>query len=114
MGKEESKTFSILKAEMEKSYGSVLKVLKSATSIKEASNAVLTGYEKPADQSDKVKDTRAQYGQMYYDQFHKEEAPMETNVTYYVQVGAYKNKANAEAMCSRLKKSGYSAIIKTN
>lgn len=105
---------NFLKEEMEKSYGSVLKVLKSATSIAEASNAVLTGYEKPADQSDKVKDTRAQYGQMYYDQFHKEEAPVETNVIYYVQVGAYKSKANAEAMCSRLKKSGYSAIIKTN
>lgn len=50
-------------------YSSVLKTLKSAASVKEASDAVLTGYEKPADQSDSVKTKRAGYGQTYYDKY---------------------------------------------
>ncbi len=50
-------------------YTSVLEVLKNATSVKEASDAVLTGYEKPADQSDEVKTKRAGYGQTYYDKY---------------------------------------------
>ena len=50
-------------------YTSVMSVLKSATSVKQASDAVLTGYEKPADQSDAVKSKRAGYGQGYYDKY---------------------------------------------
>lgn len=48
-------------------YTSVWNTLKTATSVKEASDAVLTGYERPADQSDSVKTKRAGYGQKYYD-----------------------------------------------
>lgn len=33
--------------------------------------------------------------------------------TYYVQVGAFSSKTNAEAMVEKLKKSGFDAIIKT-
>ena len=50
-------------------YTAVMNVLKSAVSVKQASDAVLTGYEKPADQSDAVKVKRAGYGQGYYDKF---------------------------------------------
>lgn len=50
-------------------YTSVMKVLNSATSVKEASDAILTGYERPADQSDTVKTKRAGYGQTYYDKY---------------------------------------------
>lgn len=35
-----------------------------------------------------------------------------SNVTYCVQVGAYKGKANAEAMQKKLKAAGFDAIIK--
>lgn len=51
------------------SYSSVLRTLKAATSIQEASDIVLTKYEKPANQSDSVKMKRASYGQKYYDQY---------------------------------------------
>ena len=50
-------------------YTAVIKVLKAAKSIKEASDAVLTGYEKPANQSDSVKAKRTNYGQGYFDKF---------------------------------------------
>lgn len=41
-----------------------------------------------------------------------EETPPESGKTYYVQVGAYKVKANAEAMQKKLKDAGFNAIIK--
>lgn len=50
-------------------YASVLNTLKNAASVREASNAVLTGYEKPADQSESVQAKRAGYGQTYYDKY---------------------------------------------
>lgn len=55
-----------LMKELSESYTSVLKVLKSATSVKEASDVVLTQFEKPADQSDTAKNRRASYGQKFY------------------------------------------------
>lgn len=49
--------------ELMASYPSVLNVLKTATSIREASDCVLTRYERPADQSESVKAKRAAYGE---------------------------------------------------
>lgn len=49
--------------ELMASYPSVLNVLKTATSIKEASDCVLTQYERPADQSESVKVKRAAFGE---------------------------------------------------
>ena len=50
-------------------YKSVLATLKSAASVREASDAVLTGYERPADQGDAVQAKRAGFGQGYYDKY---------------------------------------------
>lgn len=50
-------------------YKSVMNVLNVATSVRAASDAVLTGYEKPADQSETVQKKRAEYGQKYYDKY---------------------------------------------
>ena len=50
-------------------YTSVLNTLKTATTVKAASDAVLTGYERPADQGDAVKNKRAGYGQSYFDKY---------------------------------------------
>lgn len=50
-------------------YKSVMKTLNGATSILEASNAVLKGYEKPANQGESVQKKRASYGQTYYDKY---------------------------------------------
>lgn len=55
--------------ELEQSYRGVLQKLKTAKTVKEASNEVLLNFEKPADQSDKVKERRADYGMNYYRQF---------------------------------------------
>lgn len=54
-----------------KGYTSVWGVLISAKSIKEASDAVLLGYEKPANQSDSVKETRTKYGENLYSELVK-------------------------------------------
>lgn len=50
-------------------YSSVLRTLKSAASVKEASDAVMTGYERPANQSESAKAKRTSYGQRYYDEY---------------------------------------------
>lgn len=50
-------------------YTTVMTKLKGATTVKTASDAVLTGYECPYDQGDKVKATRANQGQVYYDKY---------------------------------------------
>lgn len=52
-------------------YSSVLKVLRGATSIREASDDVLTRYEKPANQSENEKVKRAGYGQRIFDAMTK-------------------------------------------
>lgn len=50
-------------------YPHVLEVLNSATSIREASDVMLTEFERPADQSESAKEKRASYGQTAYDKF---------------------------------------------
>ena len=92
------------------SYKSVLKALINAKSVGEASDAVLTQYEKPANQSESVKMARAKYGQKYYDQFavlpvepttgEKEEKPMSYDPKKVIQVaegevGYLEKKSNA-------------------
>lgn len=64
-----------------KKYSAVWKVLVNATSVKEASDAVLTKYEKPANQSEENKERRASLGQPFYDQFAPQrEQPVYTAV----------------------------------
>lgn len=55
--------------ELSEGYKSVLTVLKTATTVKAASDSVLLNYERPADQSNTVKTKRAGYGQSYYDKY---------------------------------------------
>lgn len=57
--------------ELSTGYKAVLAELKSAKSVREASDIVLTQYERPADQSENVKKKRASYGQKYYDRYAK-------------------------------------------
>lgn len=58
-----------LMKELSEGYGGVLRTLTNATSVREASDAVLLQFERPADQSVTVQEKRASYGQAYYDQF---------------------------------------------
>ena len=52
-----------------KGYTTVYNAIKNAKSVKEASDIVLTQYERPANQSNSVKTKRAEYGQKYYNEF---------------------------------------------
>lgn len=52
-----------------KGYSSVLTTLRTATSVREASDVVLTKYERPANQSEAAQARRASYGQKYYDEY---------------------------------------------
>lgn len=55
--------------ELKESYPKVWAVLTTTKSIREASDAVLLNYERPADQSEAVRVKRAGYGQTYYDKY---------------------------------------------
>ena len=57
------------------SYKAVWNTLKTAKTIREASDAVLLKFERPADQSEAVQVKRASYGQNYFDKYHVEEKP---------------------------------------
>lgn len=91
-------------------YSSVMAALNAATSVQAAATAVLTGYEKPADQSEAVQKRRAEYGQNYYNQFAEAASPS-TGTLYKVQVGAYKVKENAQAMERKLNAAGFETYI---
>lgn len=58
----------VLWAELQ-AYKGVLEVLRGAQSVREASDVVLTKYERPADQGEAVRLSRAAYGQTIYDRF---------------------------------------------
>lgn len=62
-----------LMKELRESYQTVLSVLKTAATVKAASDGVLVNFERPADQSAAAKARRAGYGQAYYDKYAKKE-----------------------------------------
>lgn len=94
-------------------YKSMMTTLNSATSILEASNAVLTQYEKPADQSETVQSKRAGYGQTYYDKYaQKTPESTSTDGLYRVQVGAYSKLDNANKQLAAVQAKGFDALIK--
>ena len=88
-------------------YGKLLKTLQTATSVTEASTAVLTQYERPADQGETVQTNRAAFGQTYFDKYApKPEHPERLTSGYYrvrktwadkkSQLGAYRILSNAK------------------
>lgn len=97
--------------ELTESYAGLLTTLKSATSVTEASTAVLTQYERPADQSESVQVKRASYGQVYFDKYATVEYPEKLTSGYYrvrktwadskSQVGAYRVLSNAKAAADK-------------
>ncbi|MBP3536944.1 MAG: N-acetylmuramoyl-L-alanine amidase [Muribaculaceae bacterium] len=73
--------------ELSESYKTVLSTLKKATSVQEASDVVLTKFERPANQNDSVKNTRASHGQKYYDAYadsKPEEKPVTTELAFAI------------------------------
>lgn len=70
---------AFLRKELTESYPAILVALKSAKSVREASDVVLTKYERPADQSENVKIKRAGYGQTYLNKYAGGSARKEGN-----------------------------------
>lgn len=96
-------------SELSTNYKHVLSVLKSAKSVLEASNVVLTKFERPANQGEAVQKKRASYGEEFYKQFVKtvEETPKEQPSykvkianCYYLNV---RNKPNASSTSKKLR-----------
>jgi len=54
---------------MKNEYKAIWSVLATAKTVREASDAVLLKFERPADQSEAVQKKRAEYGQAYYDKY---------------------------------------------
>lgn len=64
-----------------KTYTAVWSTIATATSVKEASDKVLTGYENPADQSSSAKTKRAGYGEGYYEKYASPSTTTSTSST---------------------------------
>lgn len=94
-------------------YTAVMKVLNAAESVRAASDAILTGFERPADQGTTVQERRAGYGQTYYNKYAATQAAVTaaSDVLYKVQVGTYSKKENADAMLERVKAAGFTDAI---
>lgn len=87
-----------------KSYTAVLKVLQTTTSVKEASDIVLTQFERPADMGDTAKAKRAAYGQKFYDQFAVAKQPVEEPAQEQTKQDV---AGAAAAVIADLRKAGY-------
>lgn len=73
--------------ELKENYPTVYNTLKNAKTVREASNAVLLQFEKPANQSVAVQNTRAQYSQEFYNKFAKEaDTPATQPSTINIQI----------------------------
>lgn len=57
--------------ELRESYSPVMKSLKTATSVRQASDVVLLKYERPANTGKAVQEKRASYGEKYYCKYAK-------------------------------------------
>lgn len=88
-------------------YTAVMEVLKKAGSVRTASDAVLTGYEKPANQSEAVKKERAECGEAYYKKYaaggKKYYRVRKSWTDAASQLGAFTSLENAKSAC----KAGY-------
>ena len=71
--------------QMKEDYPVIYKVLTGAASVREASDAVLLKFERPADQSTAVQEKRAGYGQKYFEKYAKA-APTAPAATKYYRV----------------------------
>lgn len=94
-------------------YTGVMKVLRSAASIQQASDVILTEFERPADQSAAAKAKRVSYGQKYFDKYAaKTEAPATFTVDELAQQVLDGKWGNGADRKTRLTAAGhdYSAV----
>lgn len=92
--------------EMQK-YTGMMNVLREAHTIRTASNAFLFNFEKPADQSVDVQNKRVKLAEEFYVKFANEKP----TTNYEIQVGAYRDKSNAQKRLDYLKRLGHKVYI---
>lgn len=95
-------------------YTTMMTELKDAKTVRDASNSFLFRFERPANQGGKVQDDRTNFGLEYYKLFSTNavKTAKESLKLYRVQVGAFREKANAEKRVQYLKELGTDAILK--
>lgn len=96
-------------------YSTMMKELNTATTVRDASNSFLFRFERPANQGGAVQNARTNYGVAYYNKFSGKtptETAKEVKKLYRVQVGAFRDKSNAEKRAKYLADIGIKAIIK--
>ena len=89
--------------ELSKGYGLLLEKLRSASSVKEASDAFMLQFERPADQSEAAKNRRASCGQQFYDKLaaktKKEETKMSNSpLVSYTKISPNRNSPRNHAI----------------
>ena len=86
--------------ELSESYKGVWSDLRNATNVRDASNSVLTKFERPANMGESVQKKRAEYGQKYYDKYADKPAastpttPAQPELQYNVGDIVYFNGTN--------------------
>ena len=85
-----------LALELRTNYSGVLDALRSAKSVRAASDAMLLHYERPKDQSEKVSVKRAGFGQRYYDTYAAN-AKKESDTMATVKLGSARIDENGKA-----------------
>lgn len=95
-----------LMQELSTSYKKVYSVLQTASTIREASDAVLCDFERPANITESTKEKRASYGQEYYDKYAKEVGNMSVlighaSISETVGINGAKGDSTKKEVCTR-------------
>jgi len=77
------------------SFPAVLSALKTAKTVRAASDVVLLKFERPANQGEAVKQKRAQYGQVYFDKYATGKKPEKGNGNMGTKITTGKQLADA-------------------
>lgn len=84
--------------ELSENYAGLLSALKSVSSVRAASDLVLTNFEQPKDQSEAVKIARAECSQKYYDKYAGSKKPAEGGNNMTVMIGHASIDENGKAV----------------
>ena len=84
--------------ELSSGYSSVVSTLKSAKSVFEASNAVLLKFERPANQGTTVQNTRASFGQEYFNKYNGKKSTSSSNSSTAKPSTSCSNKCTTTAL----------------
>ena len=91
-----------LMQELNSGYKSLLNILRTTNSVKEASNGVLLQFERPANQSVAVQEKRANYGQGYYNRLAQQ-----NNNTIHTNTKMKYNSSNPPLVCMQTNSTCY-------